>query len=159
MDHINLDQDSLDQNVAAGEAASVAPAADTSQIRVLLVEDESLIAEIIGEALTEHGYAVHAVPNAQDALEHLSAGSRIDLLFTDINLPGDIDGARLATLVRDMHPGLPVIYASGRWALLDELRGVPHSAILQKPYSPARACAAVEVLVVAKEPAREAALA
>ena len=147
MGHSSLDQNSLEQNAAVGEAAPVAPAADTSQIRVLLVEDEALIAEIIGETLAEHGYAVHAVSNALDALAHLSAGSRVDVLFTDINLPGDIDGAHLADMVRDIHPGLPVIYASGRWARLDELRNVPRSAILQKPYSPARACSAVERLV------------
>ena len=118
-----------------------------SQICVLLVEDESLIAEIIAEALEEHGFSVHSVSNASEALAHLSAGSRVDVLFTDINLPGELDGAALAERARDMLPDLPVIYASGRWGRLDELCNLPLSITLQKPYSPARACTAVEVLM------------
>ena len=49
--------------------------------------------------------------------------------------------------MRGMLPDLPVIYASGRWGRLDELGNLPLSITLQKPYSPARACAAVEVLM------------
>lgn len=120
---------------------------ESPQTCVLLVEDESLIAEIIGEALEEHGFSVHAVSNASEALAHLSTGSRVDVLFTDINLPGDLDGAELAEQARGLLPDLPVIYASGRWGLLEQLRTLPLSIILQKPYSPARACAAVEVLM------------
>ena len=120
---------------------------DTSTTCVLLVEDEALIAEIIGEALEEHGFSVHSVSNASEALAHLSTGSRVDILFTDINLPGELDGAALAERVRGVLPDLPVIYASGRWGRLEELRTLPLSIILQKPYSPSRACAAVDVLI------------
>ena len=120
---------------------------ESSQTCVLLVEDEALIAEIIAEALEEHGFSVHSVSNASEALAHLSAGSRVDVLFTDINLPGELDGAALAECARDMLPDLPVIYASGRWGRLDELCNLPLSITLQKPYSPARACTAVEVLM------------
>lgn len=120
---------------------------ETQPIYVLLVEDEALIAELIGEALEEHGFSVHSVPNASDALAHLTTGSPVDILFTDINLPGELDGAALAERLRGLLPDLPVIYASGRWGLLEELRSLPLSIILQKPYSPARACAAVEVLM------------
>ena len=118
-----------------------------SRTCVLLVEDESLIAEIIGEALEEHGFSVHSVSNASEALAHLSTGSRVDILFTDINLPGELDGAALAEQVRGLVPDLPVIYASGRWGRLEELGTLPLSITLQKPYSPARACAAVKVLM------------
>lgn len=121
--------------------------AGISRICVLLVEDESLIAEIIGEALEEHGFSVHSVSNASEALAHLSTGSRVDILFTDINLPGELDGAALAEQARGLLPDLPVIYASGRWGRLEELHNLPLSITLQKPYSPARACAAVEVLM------------
>lgn len=120
---------------------------ESSQTCVLLVEDESLIAEIICEALEEHGFCVHSVSDASEALAHLSTGSRVDVLFTDINLPGELDGAALAERMRGMLPDLPVIYASGRWGRLDELGNLPLSITLQKPYSPARACAAVEVLM------------
>lgn len=118
-----------------------------ARTRVLLVEDESLIAELICEAFEEHGFCVHSVSNAADALNHLSGGGEVDVLFTDINLPGELDGAALAAKARCMKPDLPVIYASGRWGLLEELRRLPLSKTLQKPYSTARACAAVEGLM------------
>ena len=136
------------------------------QTCVLLVEDEALIAEIIGEALSESGHVVHAVANAQEAIAHLSNGARVDLLFTDINLPGELDGVGLAEQVRASNPQLPILFASGRWWRLEELQKLPHAATLRKPYSPARACEAVESLLAEQGggvddsgPEREAALA
>lgn len=146
------------------------PAADerTTDERtcVLLVEDEALIAEIIGEALTDSGHAVHTVSTAQDAITHLSNGARVDLLFTDINLPGELDGVGLAEQARAVNPQLPVLFASGRWWRLEELRALPNAATLRKPYSPARACEAVDLLLAGQAddpdeagPKREAELA
>lgn len=147
-----MDQDAWNGNGNHGaghgtrqESAESDP--ETPRTYVLLVEDEALIAEIISEALEEHGFSVHSVSNASEALAHLSTGSRVDILFTDINLPGELDGAALAERARGLFPDLPVIYASGRWGRLEELRSLPLSVTLQKPYSPARACAAVEVLI------------
>jgi CheY-like chemotaxis protein len=114
---------------------------------VLLVEDEGLIAEMISLALEDRGYRVSIAATAEDALEHLEAGKSVDLLFTDINLPGEMDGADLALKAREMRPDLPVIFASGRWALLEKLQTVPRSAILPKPYSVSRACEAVANLL------------
>jgi len=114
---------------------------------VLVVEDEILIAEMVRETLTEYGYDVHAVSNAADALLYLSGDQPVDVIFTDINLPGEIDGAVLAERARAMQPDLPVVFASGRWALLDRLRTFPNSVILQKPYSLTRACEAVASLL------------
>jgi CheY-like chemotaxis protein len=138
--------------------------AERPQTCVLLVEDEALIAEIIGEALAESGHTVHAVANAQDAIAHLANGARVDLLFTDINLPGEVDGIGLAEQIRAVNPLLPVLFASGRWWRLEELQKLPNAATLRKPYSPARACEAVELLLAEQtsiagdaEPEREAA--
>ena len=114
---------------------------------ILLVEDEALIAEIIGEVLAESGHSVLIVANAQDAIAHLANGTRIDLLFTDINLPGDMDGVALAERVRITNPQMPILFASGRWWRLDDLQKLPNAATLRKPYSPARACEAVELLL------------
>lgn len=114
---------------------------------VLVVEDEILIAEMVRETLIEYGYAVHAVSNAADALLYLSGNQPVDVMFTDINLPGDVDGAVLAQRARAMRPDLPVVFASGRWALLETLRTFPNSVILQKPYSLTRACEAVASLL------------
>ena len=148
------------------KAEMVEAPAERPQTCVLLVEDEALIAEIIGEALAESGHSVHAVANAQDAIAHLANGARVDLLCTDINLPGELDGIGLAEQVRALNPQLPVLFASGRWWRLEELQKLPNAATLRKPYSPARACEAVELLLAEQtsiaadaEQEREAALA
>lgn len=105
-------------------------------IRILFVEDEFLISEWVAEALTEQGFAVDAVSNASDALEHLAAGS-VDILFTDVNLPGSMDGAALARRARELQPALPVVYASARMSLRDPDLRVPGSIFVPKPYTPA----------------------
>ena len=114
---------------------------------VLVVEDEILIAEMVRETLTEYGYSVHAVANAAEALQHLTANQPVDVMFTDINLPGELDGATLAMKAREIKPALPVVFASGRWALLERLRDFPNSVVLHKPYSLTRACEAVAGLL------------
>jgi CheY-like chemotaxis protein len=124
-----------------------AAVAEPRQSCVLLVEDEALIAEVIGEALVDSGHLVHTVANAQEAIAHLANGARVDLLFTDINLPGELDGVGLAERARADNPQLPILFASGRWWRLEELQKLPHAATLRKPYSPARACEAVDLLL------------
>jgi DNA-binding response OmpR family regulator len=103
---------------------------------VLLVEDEFLISEWVAQALSEQGFAVQAVGNAADALRALSA-EPVDVLFTDINLPGDMDGAALARRAREMQPRLPVVYASARSNVLKPDDRVPGSTFVPKPYEPA----------------------
>ncbi len=103
---------------------------------VLLVEDEPLISEIVIEALEEQGFKVEAVENADDALRRLMSGLPIDILFTDLNLPGPMDGGALAQRARELHPGLPVIYTSGRPSKMDELDPVEGSMFVGKPYNP-----------------------
>jgi CheY-like chemotaxis protein len=104
-------------------------------IRILLVEDEFLIAEWVAEALSEQGFAVHAVGNARDALRHLAAAP-VDVLFTDINLPAGMDGAALARQARELLPELPVVYASARVAALEPQERVPGALFVRKPYEP-----------------------
>ena len=87
--------------------------------KVLLVEDEPMLSELLTEALTDKGFAVHAAPNADGALQHLRSGADVDILFTDIDLGDGIDGAQLARIAREMRPRLPIIYASGRRRLAE----------------------------------------
>ena len=107
----------------------------TEPIHVLVVEDEFLISEWVSQSLSEQGFAVQTVSNAADALEQL-ASETVDVLFTDINLPGGMDGAALARRAREMWPHLPVVYASARATLLKPDARVPGSAIVPKPYEP-----------------------
>jgi CheY-like chemotaxis protein len=109
---------------------------ETDPIRVLFVEDEFLISEWVAQALSEQGFAVQTVTNAADALHQL-ATKPVDVLFTDINLPGGMDGADLARRAREMRPHLPVVYASARATLLKQDARVPGSIVVPKPYEPA----------------------
>src|SRR5581483_7206884 len=82
------------------------PVLANRQANVLLVEDEPLISDVAAEALEEQGFVVATASNATDALRRLQAGSAVDILFTDINLPGGMDGATLARRARELRPDL-----------------------------------------------------
>jgi len=105
-------------------------------IRVLLAEDEFLISEWVAESLMEQGFAVNTASNAADALQLLRSAP-VDVLFTDINLPGGMDGSVLAVRARELLPDLPVAYTSGRIGALDSAQHVPGSIFVPKPYVPA----------------------
>jgi CheY-like chemotaxis protein len=108
---------------------------ETDKIRVLVVEDEFFIAEWVAESLSDLGFAVEVVSNARDALQRL-ASAAVDVLFTDINLPGGMDGAALARQARQLLPRLPVIYASARVPVLEPEARVRGGVFLRKPYEP-----------------------
>lgn len=103
---------------------------------VLVVEDEVLIGEMVCSALADDGFDVHVSHDARDALRYLKSGKRVDVLFTDIDLPGDMDGGSLAREARELRPGLPVVYASGKANGVRHTATVPGSIFLQKPYDP-----------------------
>lgn len=109
---------------------------EVEPIRVLFVEDEPLVREWVAESLSAQGFAVHAVTNATDALRRLAVAP-VDVLFTDINLPGAMDGAILARRARELLPGLAVVYASARANVLEPKVRVPGSVFVPKPYVPA----------------------
>jgi CheY-like chemotaxis protein len=118
----------------------------SSPMTILVVEDEVLISAMVSDVLLDRGYEVQVVSNANDAIRYLHSGLPLDVLFTDINIEGDVDGAVLAQHARELRPDLPIVFASGRVHLLEHLRAVPRAACLPKPYSPAQVCATVEGL-------------
>ncbi len=118
---------------------------------VLVVEDERLIGAMVAQALSEWGFSVHSVDNAGDALDWLASGAAVDLLFTDINLPGGMDGATLAQRAREIHPDLPVLYASGQVSV-ENLRRVPNSTFVAKPYSPTHICTIIARMTALRRP-------
>jgi CheY-like chemotaxis protein len=81
---------------------------------VLLVEDEALVGLMIEVALTEAGFSVHTFSNGRDALAYLAAGGRADVLFTDIDTAGDVEGVELARRIRALRAGVAVVCATGR---------------------------------------------
>jgi CheY-like chemotaxis protein len=112
----------------------------TEPISVLLVEDEVLISHLVAEYLCERGFAVHEVATADEALRYIDNGGRVDVMFTDINLPGAMNGAELAQRARKRNPELPIVYASGRYGSADFAGRVPDSIFVPKPYDPEDLC-------------------
>jgi len=104
--------------------------------RVLVVEDEPLICVDTADALERQGFKVDTALSGEEALRRLRNGLPIDILFTDMNLAGVMDGATLARLARDLLPGLVVVYTSGSMSGVPQ--GVAGSAFVPKPYSPDR---------------------
>jgi CheY-like chemotaxis protein len=122
-------------------------------ISVLVVEDEVLISNLVADALSDSGFIVHEVTTADEALRYIDSGADIDVLFTDVNLPGDMDGAELATRARELRPEMPIVYASGRFKLSDIAPLVSRSLFMAKPYDPADVCALLTRLTGGGSPA------
>ena len=112
--------------------------------RILVVEDEFLIRLSLTEALVDAGFAVTDAETADLALPLMQSGA-FDLLITDIQLPGTMNGFDLARAVRMTQPTLPVIFISGRPA------GHPpvsfRDLYINKPYAPDDLCRAAHRLL------------
>jgi CheY-like chemotaxis protein len=81
--------------------------------KILLVEDEMLVRELAFEDLTDAGHEVTTAGSGDEALGILRGGQAFDVLFTDIRMPGAIDGWELAAEAKQIVPGLKVVYATG----------------------------------------------
>ena len=101
--------------------------------RVLLVEDELLVREVAAEDLGEAGFDVTPASDGDEALEILRQGQGFDLLFTDIRMPGQIDGWDLAREAKQLFPDLKVIYATGLGDAGDDL--TEGECYVRKPYN------------------------
>jgi len=130
-----------DEKVAAVPAGKPARATPTPGARkdetVLVVEDNDGVREYAIEVLEQLGYRVLAASDAKEALRLLSDGKHVDLLFTDVVLPGAITGRVLADQAKDMRPDLRVLYTTGytRNAIVHQGRLDPDVHLLNKPYT------------------------
>lgn len=114
---------------------------------VLIVEDEAMVRQIVALEFADAGFAVIEAEDGDSAARLIEEGAAPDLLFTDVRLPGALDGFALAERVRAARPDLPVIYATGFTP--DALRLVPGSRFFRKPYRTAEVLAAARALGVA----------
>jgi CheY-like chemotaxis protein/anti-sigma regulatory factor (Ser/Thr protein kinase) len=147
----------LDSSVGAGTTASlylprehVAPAVPPVQPQhpgvpvlkatVLFVEDDSLVRESVAPILEEAGATVLCAQDAKEALRMIESGRHIDVLFSDIVMPGEMNGVMLAEHVRTKYPRIAVVLATGYFEKKVELPGV---RLLAKPYE---AQAAIDAL-------------
>ena len=100
-----------DNDVQIHVAANLPPVAES--IAVLVVEDEAAVRMIIVELLTDHGYAVLEASSGRNGFNVLESSARIDLLVTDVGLPGGMNGRQLADAARQLRPELKVIFLTG----------------------------------------------
>jgi signal transduction histidine kinase len=114
------------QPARAGEQA----APDASG-RVLFVEDDALVREAVVRGLEESGFEVLVAATGDRALEMIEAGLEIDVVFSDIVMPGKLSGIDLAGILRERRPKLPVVLATG---YTDQRATVPGVQVLAKPY-------------------------
>jgi CheY-like chemotaxis protein len=104
---------------------------------ILLVEDEAFVREVTHEVLESAGYRVVTAKNAQEAIAERERMSQVDLLLTDVVLPGR-SGRALASDLRSRQPSLPVLFVSGYAVQLAEIKvAQPAEACLPKPFSAA----------------------
>lgn len=80
---------------------------------ILVVEDDVLVRVAVAEELRDAGFTVVEANSAEEALAYFEAGGDIDLVFTDVHMPGPLNGFALAQQVHSAHPALPVIITSG----------------------------------------------
>ena len=103
--------------------------------KVLVVEDESLVREMIVDVLTEAGYEVDDASTGDDAAKLIDADG-YSLILTDVQLPGHLDGIDLAAHAQERKPGTPVLFVTGRPDIMRKVKeGRARSALLTKPYS------------------------
>jgi CheY-like chemotaxis protein len=103
---------------------------------ILVAEDDPFVRSSVILRIESLGYSVVAAVNGNDALLKLRANPNIDMLFTDIVMPGGMNGWELADTARQIRPGLPVVYSSGYAVeMLTQVGRTPaQSIILVKPY-------------------------
>ncbi|WP_199192996.1 response regulator [Allosphingosinicella deserti] len=116
--------------------------------RLLLAEDEPLVAMILQDTLEEVGFSVHHALAAAEAIAALDSDhAELSGLITDIRLGGGADGWAVARHARARMPTLPILYISGDNAHDHKLKGVPDSIMLQKPFASSQLIAALSTLL------------
>ena len=103
---------------------------------ILIAEDDPFVRLSVVRRVEALGYRVVAAVNGNEALQRLRADPGIDLLFTDIIMPGGISGWELADQARRLRPGLPVLFTSGYAleTLVEQGRARAQAIVLTKPY-------------------------
>jgi DNA-binding NtrC family response regulator len=113
---------------------------------ILTVEDEFFISDYLSDVLEQAGYTVIATRNADEAIAVLEARNDIRLIITDINMPGSMDGLKLAAAVRGRWPPIKIIIATGKGPPAREQMPCG-SVFVPKPYRAGSIVATVQRLL------------
>jgi CheY-like chemotaxis protein len=119
----------------------------TNSIKILIVEDEDLIRSLLSEAMEDEGFVVVGTATADEALLRLQSGETFDLLMTDIQLPGKLDGLDLAHAMRRSIPDLPIIFTTGQPDRMLPWQPGVADLFIPKPYRPSDMRAAARRLI------------
>jgi CheY-like chemotaxis protein len=112
---------------------------------VLVAEDERTVRERVLEALADAGHTALEARSGEEALPLLHEHPEIELFFTDVHMPGAVDGIELAKIARRMRRDLKVLYATSHMQELLRDRGpIDPNQVVQKPYLPGQVVAAIE---------------
>lgn len=107
-----------------------------SRAIVLVVEDEAFLRRDAAEMIEDAGYQVLEAANADEAIHILETTPNIRVIFTDVQMPGSMDGLKLAHAVRGRWPPIKIVVTSGHYAVPSE--DLPSGGrFVRKPYSPA----------------------
>ena len=124
-----------------GSRSSSQPAADEDALprgieTILVVEDDPFVRSSVILRVESLGYKVVLAVDGREAVMKLRTNPEIDMLFTDIVMPGGMSGWEVAELAQQMRPGLPTVFTSGYAleALVDQGRAPMKSIVLTKPY-------------------------
>ena len=126
----------------------------TERTTILVVEDEALIRMVSADILSDAGYHVLEAENAAEAIAILEGADHVELVFTDIRMPGKMDGLELASFVHAHWPDIRLLVTSGHRFLADD--EIPDGGrFVSKPYDLGRLVAEVRAIVAGRPPATE----
>lgn len=140
-----------------GEARATSAPAPRRQETVLVVEDQRDALDLVRMVLGDAGYNVLTASNGREALVAAAGAPRIDCLFSDIMMPGGMNGVQLAEKLQETHEELKVLLATGYFqALSNQPRPSSKFQILQKPYRQNRLLEAIRATIDGKAPPDQA---
>ncbi|MEO6276502.1 ATP-binding protein [Roseateles sp.] len=131
--------------------AAMAAPVSIDAAAVLLVEDDAALGDMTAALLKAHGARVMRAANADAALRLLDAGAGIDIVLSDIVMPGPLDGIGLARRLRELRPELPVVLISG---FTNRPMAEGEFTVLRKPCAPAELLAALQTALAVARSAR-----
>ncbi len=120
---------------------------------VLLVEDETGVRAAAAAWLRELGYQVLEAADGPETLRLLRSGARVDVLVTDVGLPGGLNGRQVADAARERRPGLPVLFITGYASSVLEGQLAPGMEVIGKPFALDALAAKVRGVIEKAQPA------
>ena len=143
--------DHKEESTAEAEQVETAPRADRGDT-VLVVDDEASLRMLIVEVMQGLGYATLEAGDGADALRILESNQRIDLLLTDVGLPGGMNGRQVADAARTLRAGLKVLFITGyaENAVLSHGHLAPGMHVMTKPFEMDALANRVKALIEAR---------